>query len=116
MKFMQASKEHLEKHYADLVGRPFFNGLVQYMSSGPVVPMVWEGDDIVDTGRAIIGATNPLQSAPGTIRADYCIKVTINTITIIIHMVCPIITEELYDSRSRNWTQSRSSRVNLCRL
>ena len=80
MKFMQASKEHLEKHYADLVGRPFFNGLVQYMSSGPVVPMVWEGDDIVDTGRAIIGATNPLQSAPGTIRADYCIKVGRNVI------------------------------------
>lgn len=75
MKFMHASKEHLEKHYADLAGRPFFNGLVQYMASGPVVPMVWEGDDVVNTGRTMIGATNPLQSAPGTIRGDYCIQV-----------------------------------------
>jgi len=80
MKFTQASKEHLEKHYADLAGRPFFNGLVQYMSSGPVVPMVWEGDDIVNTGRTMIGATNPLQSAPGTIRGDYCIQVGRNVI------------------------------------
>ncbi|OQR79246.1 nucleoside diphosphate kinase B-like [Tropilaelaps mercedesae] len=80
MKIMQASKLLLEKHYAELDGKPFFKGLVEYMASGPVVPMVWEGHDIVNTGRKMIGATNPLQSEPGTIRGDYCIQVGRNVI------------------------------------
>ncbi|XP_035211265.1 nucleoside diphosphate kinase-like [Stegodyphus dumicola] len=80
MKFMQASQELLEKHYADLAGRPFFNGLVQYMQLGPVVPMVWEGLNIVKTGRDLIGATNPMDSAPGTIRGDLCVQVGRNII------------------------------------
>ncbi|XP_054715935.1 LOW QUALITY PROTEIN: nucleoside diphosphate kinase-like [Uloborus diversus] len=80
MKFMQASNELLEKHYADLAGRPFFPGLVRYMQLGPVVPMVWEGLNIVKTGRDIIGATNPMESAPGTLRGDLCIQVGRNII------------------------------------
>ncbi|GIY70104.1 nucleoside diphosphate kinase [Caerostris darwini] len=80
MKFMQASKEHLEKHYADLSGRPFFPGLVNYMQLGPVVPMVWEGLNIVKTARDIIGATNPMDSLPGTLRADLCVQVGRNII------------------------------------
>jgi len=80
MKMMHATKEHLEKHYADLAGRPFFNGLVTYMASGPVVPMVWEGTNVVSTGRDMIGATNPLESKPGTFRGDYCIDVGRNVI------------------------------------
>jgi len=75
MKFMWASEEHLKQHYADLAGRPFFPGLVKYMSSGPVVPMVWEGLNVVKTGRQMLGATNPADSAPGTIRGDLCIQV-----------------------------------------
>ena len=75
MKFMWASKELLEKHYADLSGRPFFPGLVNYMSSGPVVPMVWEGLNVVKTGRQMLGATNPDDSLLGTIRGDFCIQV-----------------------------------------
>merc|ERR1711890_3543 len=51
MKFMQASKEHLEEHYSDLKSKPFFGGLVQYMASGPVVPMVWEGLNVVETAK-----------------------------------------------------------------
>ena len=51
--------------YADLKGKPFFPGLIQYMASGPVVGMVWQGLDAVKTGRAMLGATNPLASAPG---------------------------------------------------
>ena len=51
--------------YADLKGKPFFPGLIKYMASGPVVGMVWEGLDAVKTGRAMLGATNPLASAPG---------------------------------------------------
>ena len=71
----QASKEHLEEHYADLKKKPFFPGLVEYMSSGPVVPMVWEGLNVVKTGRVMLGETNPKDSLPGTIRGDFCIQV-----------------------------------------
>lgn len=53
--------------YADLKGKPFFPGLIKYMASGPVVAMVWEGLDAVKTGRAMLGATNPLASAPGMV-------------------------------------------------
>merc|ERR1712203_133220 len=75
MKFMQASREHLEEHYADLKKKPFFNGLVEYMASGPVVPMVWEGLGVVKTGRVMLGETNPAASLPGTIRGDYAVQV-----------------------------------------
>ena len=75
MKMMQASVEHLEEHYADLSKKPFFPGLVKYMASGPVVPMVWEGLNVVKTGRVMLGETNPRDSAPGTIRGDFCIQV-----------------------------------------
>lgn len=61
--------------YEDLKGKPFFPGLIKYMAAGPVVGMVWEGLDAVKTGRAMLGATNPLASAPGTIRGDYCLAV-----------------------------------------
>lgn len=75
MKFMWASEELLQKHYADLKDKPFFPGLVKYMSSGPVVPMVWEGKNVVKTGRVMLGETDPFKSIPGTIRGDYCIEV-----------------------------------------
>lgn len=80
MKFMQADDALLRKHYADLAGRPFFNGLVKYMQMGPVVPMVWEGLNVVKTARDMIGATNPMESNPGTIRGDLCIQVGRNII------------------------------------
>ncbi|KAL8920780.1 MAG: hypothetical protein Q9172_004351 [Xanthocarpia lactea] len=75
IKMVTPSKEHLEEHYKDLSDKPFFKGLVTYMLSGPIVAMVWEGRDAVKTGRTLLGATNPLQSAPGTIRGDYAIDV-----------------------------------------
>merc|ERR1711977_422646 len=75
LKLVQPSVEHLEKHYEDLSSKGFFKGLIKYMASGPVVAMVWEGKDAVKTGRAILGATNPLASAPGTIRGDFAIDV-----------------------------------------
>lgn len=77
---LQASKDLLEKHYSDLSSRPFFAGLVDYMSSGPVVPMVWEGLNVVKTGRQMLGTTNPMDSLPGTIRGDFCIQVGRNII------------------------------------
>ncbi len=62
-----------KRHYHDLAARPFFPALTEFLSSGPVVAMVWEGEDVVKQGRAMIGATNPLASAPGTIRGDLAI-------------------------------------------
>merc|ERR1711956_119440 len=75
MKMMHASVEHLEEHYSDLKGKGFFPGLIKYMNSGPVVPMVWEGLNVVKTGRVMLGETNPAASAPGTIRGDFSIQV-----------------------------------------
>ncbi|CAJ0594011.1 unnamed protein product [Cylicocyclus nassatus] len=68
LKMMTASKAHLEVHYQELKDKPFFPKLIEYMSSGPVVAMVWQGLDVVKQGRSMLGATNPLASAPGTIR------------------------------------------------
>jgi nucleoside-diphosphate kinase len=75
MKTRKASKEILEKHYVDLVEKPFFPGMRDYMMSGPVCCMVWEGKAAVATGRKMLGETNPLNSQPGTIRGDFCIEV-----------------------------------------
>ncbi|RIA99108.1 nucleoside diphosphate kinase B-like protein [Glomus cerebriforme] len=68
------TKEHLHEHYQDLKEKPFFPSLIEYMLSGPVVGMVWQGKEIVKIGRRILGETNPLNSNPGTIRGDFCIE------------------------------------------
>ena len=74
MKYMMASKELLKQHYAEHEGKAFFDSLVNYMSSGPIVPMVWEGTNIVKIGRSMLGATNPLNAVPGTIRGDFAVE------------------------------------------
>ena len=79
-KFMLANKDLLTTHYADLSKKGFFPELIRYMSSGPVVPMVWEGLNAVKQGRVMLGATNPKDSDPGTIRGDLCIDVGRNVI------------------------------------
>jgi nucleoside-diphosphate kinase len=80
LKMLTVEKAHAEKHYSDLSSKPFFPALVDYICSGPVVAMVWEGKGAVATGRTIIGATNPQASAPGTIRGDFAIEVGRNII------------------------------------
>ena len=80
MKLCAPGRAHFEQHYADLASRPFFGGLVDYASSGPVCAMVWEGDQAVATGRKMLGATKPFDSEPGTIRGDFCIHVGRNII------------------------------------
>ena len=67
------TRELLQEHYADLSGKPFFAGLVEFMASGPVLAMVFQGKDAVKTARRMLGETNPLASNPGTVRGDYCI-------------------------------------------
>jgi nucleoside-diphosphate kinase len=80
MKLMAVSHELAEKHYAVHSGKPFFAGLVEFITSGPVVAMVWEGDGVITAARKIIGATKPLEAEPGTIRGDYGITVGRNII------------------------------------
>ena len=75
LKLTQASKAHMEKHYEDLKEKKFFPALVQYMISGPVVCMVWEGKDAIKMGRMLLGATKPSDSLPGTIRGDFAVDV-----------------------------------------
>ncbi len=75
MKMCKPSIDHFNKHYEELKDKPFFPRLIKYISAGPVVAMVWEGKDAVVQGRAMLGATNPLNSAPGTIRGDYSIDI-----------------------------------------
>ena len=80
MKLNTPTKELLENHYGDLKTKKFFPSLIEYMQMGPVVSMVWEGLAVVKTGRMIVGATNPLESTPGTLRGDYCIDTGRNII------------------------------------
>jgi nucleoside-diphosphate kinase len=80
LKFLSVSKELAEKHYGVHKERPFFGGLVQFITSSPVVAMVWEGDGVVASARNLIGATNPLTSPPGTIRGDFGVSVGRNLI------------------------------------
>jgi len=75
MKLTSPGKAHMEQHYQDLSSKKFFNGLITYMCSGPVIAMVWEGANAVTEGRKMLGATLPSDSAMGTIRGDFCIEV-----------------------------------------
>ncbi|KRY54965.1 Nucleoside diphosphate kinase [Trichinella britovi] len=80
LKMLMANDDLLNKHYAEHVGKGFFPSLKAYMSSGPVVAMVWEGRDVVKAARNMLGATRPLESAPGTLRGDFCIDVGRNLV------------------------------------
>ncbi|KAG8382128.1 hypothetical protein BUALT_Bualt05G0044500 [Buddleja alternifolia] len=80
VKIVAPSKDFAEKHYHDLKERPFFNGLCDFLSSGPVLAMVWEGEGVIEYGRKLIGATDPQKSEPGTIRGDLAVVVGRNII------------------------------------
>ena len=80
LKLLIPSQELAEKHYAVHKERPFFYSLVSFITSGPIVAMVWEGDGVVASARKIIGATNPLNAEPGTIRGDFGINIGRNII------------------------------------
>ena len=80
LKFMSVSRQLAEQHYDVHREKPFFAGLVEFITSGPVVAMVWEGDGVVAAARKMIGATNPLTSEPGTIRGDFGVNIGRNLI------------------------------------
>jgi len=80
IKVVVPSKSFAQRHYHDLKERPFFDGLCDFLSSGPVVAMVWEGEGVIKYGRKLIGATDPQKSEPGTIRGDLAVVVGRNII------------------------------------
>ncbi|TVY11615.1 nucleoside-diphosphate kinase [Paenibacillus cremeus] len=79
-KFLQVSQELAEKHYAEHLGKPFYDNLIRFITSGPVFAMVWEGDRIIALSRAMIGKTDALEAAPGTIRSDFSVTTRLNLI------------------------------------
>jgi nucleoside-diphosphate kinase len=80
LKLFQCPQALAEEHYKDLSSKPFFKDLVSYIVSGPVVAMVWEGPGVVKAARKLIGATNPLEAEPGTIRGDLAVEVGRNVV------------------------------------
>ncbi len=80
MKLMTISPELAGEHYKEHVGKPFYDSLMEYITSGPVIAMVLEGKDIVSAVRTVVGKTNPLEASPGTIRGDYGIETGRNII------------------------------------
>ena len=80
MRLLWVSPEQAADHYAEHNEKPFYPGLVEFITSGPVVAMVIEGDSAVSTVRGMMGATNPLDSAPGTIRGDFALEIGENIV------------------------------------
>lgn len=80
MKFLQMSDELAGNHYGVHKERPFYASLVEYITSGPVVAMVWEGNDAIAAARATMGATKPVEAAPGTIRGDFGMEIGRNLV------------------------------------
>ncbi|CAH1218237.1 Nucleoside diphosphate kinase [Paenibacillus plantiphilus] len=79
-KLLQITPELAEKHYAEHVGKPFYPPLVDFITSGPVFAMVWQGDNAIALARALIGKTDAIDAAPGTIRSDYAVHTNFNLI------------------------------------
>lgn len=80
MKMTIINREMAEKHYAEHNGKAFFEELIQFITSGPVVAMVWEGESVVAVVRKIMGSTNPQEASPGTIRGDLAASMSFNLI------------------------------------
>ena len=80
LKLMQITEPLARRHYGIHEGKPFFNSLISYITSGPVVVMVIEGRRAIELVRRTVGATNPLEAAPGTIRADFSVEIGRNLV------------------------------------
>lgn len=80
LKFMKVPPELAQEHYKEHVEKPFYQTLISFITSGPVLAMVVEGDDAIDQARKMMGTTDPKKAAPGTIRGDYGLYVTKNVV------------------------------------
>ncbi|QGQ46694.1 nucleoside-diphosphate kinase [Metabacillus sediminilitoris] len=79
-KLMTISEDLAQQHYGEHKGKPFYGELVEFITSGPVFAMVWQGENVVELTRKMMGKTNPKDADPGTIRGDYCMNVGQNII------------------------------------
>ena len=80
LKHMQVERSLAEEHYAEHSEKPFFGDLVEFITGGPLVALVLEGHEAVVAARQVIGATNPLEASPGSIRGDYALEVQTNLV------------------------------------
>ena len=80
MKLVQMDDALARRHYAEHVDKPFFKGLAEFITSGPLVAMVVEGEDAIDMVRTLMGETNPASAAPGTVRGDYAVSIGLNLV------------------------------------
>lgn len=80
MKFMLVSEELAKKHYGEHKDKPFFKGLVSFITSGPIIAMIWEGKNVINAVRKMMGKTNPLEAELGTIRGDFAIDIGRNVV------------------------------------
>jgi nucleoside-diphosphate kinase len=80
LRHMTVGDDLARRHYAEHEGKPFFGELVEFITSGPILAMVLEGDEAITAARQVIGATNPLEAAPGSIRGDFAIAVGQNMV------------------------------------
>jgi len=80
MKLLVPSQEQGEEHYAEHADKPFYDDLVEFITSGPAVPMVVEGEDAIGVVRDMVGETDPKEAAPGTVRGDYALDIGRNCV------------------------------------
>jgi nucleoside-diphosphate kinase len=80
MKLMKLSEAKAQEHYGEHKGKPFFDGLVKFITAGPIVAMVWEGKGAIAIARSTIGATNPAAANPGSIRGDFAVEIGRNVV------------------------------------
>lgn len=79
-KLLRMDRSMAERHYSEHKGKPFYESLIQFITSGPVFAMVWEGDEVIALSRMMLGKTNSIEAAPGTIRGDYAVHTQFNLI------------------------------------
>jgi len=80
MRMLTIDEDLASRHYAEHVEKPFFGDLVEFITSGPVVAMQWSGESAISVARTLMGLTNPVESAPGTIRGDFGLVITENIV------------------------------------
>jgi nucleoside-diphosphate kinase len=80
LKMMQVARDKAEQHYAEHQGKAFYEGLLSFITSGPIVAMIWEGREAVTVVRSLMGSTDPLKALPGTIRGDLALDLGMNLI------------------------------------
>jgi nucleoside-diphosphate kinase len=79
-RFLKVTRPLASRHYAEHKGKPFYTGLVEFITSGPTLAVALEGESAISVVRTMVGATNPLDSAPGTIRGDYALELSENIV------------------------------------